>query len=109
MSSLAEVMAEGVKRGRKFTVIEGVAYDITDYIAKHPGGQLIESAVGMDATVLFANHHPFSEKARAVLKQFVVEDVAVAKGECYPRSSFFDELVARLKVHGCTQQQCPRL
>jgi cytochrome b involved in lipid metabolism len=98
MASLAEVMAEGAKRGRKFTVIEGVVYDITDYIAKHPGGQLIESAVGMDSTVLFSNHHPFTEKARQTLKQFEVKDRTVAKGECYPHSSFYDELVARLKV-----------
>ena len=94
----AAILAEGAAKGRKWTIIEGDVYDITDYIPTHPGGQLIESIVGIDGSVLFANHHPFTESPRLVLKKYLLKDVVVPKSECYPRSSFYDEFIRRLKV-----------
>ena len=36
--------------------VQGVVYDITDYIAKHPGGKIIMEGAGKDATNLFSSH-----------------------------------------------------
>jgi cytochrome b involved in lipid metabolism len=34
--------------------IQGIVYDITDYVAKHPGGKIIMEGAGKDATNLFS-------------------------------------------------------
>lgn len=35
--------------------MQGVVYDITNYISKHPGGKIILDGAGKDATGLFSN------------------------------------------------------
>jgi len=39
-------------------VIEGKVYDVTPWVNKHPGGQLIMNGAGRDATPLFISYHP---------------------------------------------------
>jgi len=39
-------------------VIEGKVYDVTPWVSKHPGGQLIMNGAGRDATPLFVSYHP---------------------------------------------------
>jgi len=40
------------------TRIDGKTYDLTDFVAKHPGGaELAILAVGRDATTLFYSYH----------------------------------------------------
>ena len=34
--------------------VQGIVYDITDYVAKHPGGRIIMEGAGKDATNLFS-------------------------------------------------------
>lgn len=34
--------------------VQGIVYDMTDYVAKHPGGKIIMEGAGKDATVLFS-------------------------------------------------------
>ena len=35
--------------------LNGIVYDITDYIKRHPGGIIILEGAGKDGTVLFSN------------------------------------------------------
>lgn len=42
-----------------WVAIEGEVYDITNFISKHPGGEIIVSACGTDATDKF-NNRPIS-------------------------------------------------
>jgi cytochrome b involved in lipid metabolism len=37
--------------------VHGQVYDITKFIKTHPGGQIILTALGRDATILFESHH----------------------------------------------------
>ena len=54
---------------RKLTVINEQVYDITDFLDKHPGGrELINLAVGRDATILFESYHLRSEVSEKWLK-----------------------------------------
>ncbi|ORY55908.1 uncharacterized protein BCR38DRAFT_451860 [Pseudomassariella vexata] len=42
------------KAGRPLILISGIIYDVTDWVAKHPGGKkIIKSAIGKDATAMF--------------------------------------------------------
>ncbi len=58
-----------------WTVIKRNVYDITDWIDKHPGGDIIMKAVGKDATQLFENiGHP--EYVNKILKKMKVGKLA---------------------------------
>lgn len=51
----------------------GVAYDLTPYLDRHPGGRwLLNLAVGRDATALFESYHLRPEVAVAHLKRLPV-------------------------------------
>lgn len=53
--------------GRLLVVIHGELYDLTEFVARHPGGALpLRLASGMDATELFESYHPRGS-AREVL------------------------------------------
>ena len=59
--------------GRLFTVIRGKAYDITDFLKTHPGGEsLLSQAIGRDATSLFESYHLRDEIADQMLKKLPV-------------------------------------
>lgn len=34
--------------------VQGIVYDMTEYVAKHPGGKIIMDGAGKDATALFS-------------------------------------------------------
>lgn len=54
----------------KWTIYRGVAYDLTPYLEKHPGGRwLLNLAVGRDATGLFESYHLRPEVAVARLNR----------------------------------------
>ncbi|CAE7508631.1 fadA [Symbiodinium pilosum] len=70
-----------------WTIIDGQVLAIDGFIPSHPGGRLILSAVGREATDLFRAHHA-SQAAEAALEKWSVGRFAAQK----PRKS--------LKVHG---------
>ena len=37
--------------------VQGIIYDITNYVAKHPGGKIIMDGAGKDATSLYSKLH----------------------------------------------------
>lgn len=47
------------KRKDCWIVLNGKVYNVTDYIKKHPGGDIIFKSVGKDATLVFNQHHPW--------------------------------------------------
>ena len=56
------------KQGPKVVAIDGVVYDITNFIKRHPGGKVIEFYLDQDATDVFQAMHYHSKKAHKVLK-----------------------------------------
>jgi len=71
----------------KWTVYRGVAYDLTPYMARHPGGSwLINLAIGRDCTALFESYHLRPEVSVAHLKRLpVLEGFPI---EAVPRSPY---------------------
>ena len=49
---------EKLKKVMKWTVIEGVVYDITNYIDNHPGGKKILRGIGEESSEMFERYHP---------------------------------------------------
>eukprot|EP00960_Hanusia_phi_P018255 537709-Hanusia_phi.AAC.4 len=45
------------RQGEKLMVIEGIVYDVRDWVHKHPGGKVLLSYVGEDATGPFEAFH----------------------------------------------------
>lgn len=39
-------------------VIRGKVYDVSRYVPKHPGGNMIFMSAGLDSTYLFESYHP---------------------------------------------------
>jgi hypothetical protein len=53
--------------------IHGVAYDLEDYVSRHPGGeQAIRLGQGRDCTALFASYHPFTSQHVRVLQKYQI-------------------------------------
>lgn len=55
-------------------IIDGKVYDVTKYVDYHPGGQLISTWAGRDATDVFVAYH--ENWARTKIKSFYIGDVS---------------------------------
>lgn len=65
-----EVEAHRTK-GNFWTVVDGIVYDLSNYVDDHPGGPMIMNAAGADASVMFHTYHIHDPaKAAAVLRKF---------------------------------------
>jgi len=63
----APTTTEDIRAKRKFIIIRGQTYDVTDF--QHPGGQhMMDLAIGRDATVMFESAHIRDEKPEKFLK-----------------------------------------
>mmetsp|Transcript_11219 Transcript_11219/g.24171 ORF Transcript_11219/g.24171 Transcript_11219/m.24171 type:complete len:511 (+) Transcript_11219:159-1691(+) len=71
----------------KWTVYRGVAYDLTPYLSRHPGGRwLLNLAIGRDCTALFESYHLRPDVAVSMLKRLpVLEGFPV---DAVPRSPY---------------------
>jgi cytochrome b involved in lipid metabolism len=67
----AEELAKHKSFDDAWTCLNGMVYDITHYVPKHPGGDVIKSAFGRDGTKLFNKHHPW------VNFDFILRDCSV--------------------------------
>lgn len=73
-------------RNDAWICVEGRAYDVTEYVERHPGGWLpISNLAGKDVTDAFANYHPASVYEK-LLPSFFVGEI-----EDYKVSSFVTE------------------
>jgi len=55
-------------------------YDVTDYIASHPGGESIVEGCGIDGTFIYDNRpmgsgSPHSDNARALREQYKIGEL----------------------------------
>jgi fatty acid desaturase (delta-4 desaturase) len=82
------------KKKIMWTVIDGVKYDVTDFLERHPGGSdMLMLAVGRDASVMFHSYHRRLNVARAMLRGMKVleednddDDAAQGGGRSRSRS-----------------------
>jgi len=71
MFTLDEVQKHNTKKDA-WTIIENKVYNISSWIPKHPGGEIIMQSLGKDATQLFiANGHP-SYVRKTILPKYYI-------------------------------------
>ena len=69
--TLGEVQKHNTKKDA-WTIIENKVYNISSWIPKHPGGEIIMKALGKDATQLFIEHgHPSYVKKTILPKYYI--------------------------------------
>ena len=82
--------------------VKDTAYDLTDYISKHPGGEeLMLTFAGREATYAFEAYHALSlEVAREKLRHFAVAKVIDSEFQRYPaKDTLYDELRTKVKAY----------
>lgn len=69
-------VAVHAKRDDAWICVEGLVYDITQFVEKHPGGWLpISNLAGKDVTDAFANYHPAAVYEK-LLPSYLIGEVA---------------------------------
>lgn len=73
--------------------INGLVYDITSFVDKHPGGrELLLLCTGRDATDLFNSYHPFTDLPKQVLKKYHIGSLTTYEHPIYkPDTGFYKE------------------
>ena len=64
-------LQDHVTRNSCWICVDGFVYDVTEWLPKHPGGELvIINAAGLDVTDIFNAYHP--SQVRRMLKQYMI-------------------------------------
>jgi cytochrome b involved in lipid metabolism len=71
MFTLDEVQKHNTKKDA-WTIIENKVYNISSWIPKHPGGEIIMQALGKDATQLFLNNTHPSYVRKTILPKYYI-------------------------------------
>mmetsp|Transcript_120153 Transcript_120153/g.340071 ORF Transcript_120153/g.340071 Transcript_120153/m.340071 type:complete len:549 (+) Transcript_120153:61-1707(+) len=94
-------MAEVAKHNTRddlWIIVDGRVYDVTNYVSKHPGGDLpIEDMAGKDCTDVFANYHA-ARVYKHMLPPYLVGEVS--DFVVYPHVTDFREIRQELLRRG---------
>jgi cytochrome b involved in lipid metabolism len=77
-------------------IVHGKKFDLTDFVAKHPGGaHSISFGRGRECTALVEQYHPFSDKVWNVLRKYEVKEEGddESSDEAWPpKDPFYEDL-----------------
>ena len=89
-----EEVAKHRIRGDFWTIVDGSVYDLSNFVAHHPGGSLILSGGGTDSTVLYHTYHFQSRKrVDAVLAKYKIGEY---NGTICKMGAFYEKLTERV-------------
>lgn len=60
------------KKNDAWVIYKNNVYDITDWIPKHPGGNIILKGIGKKIDKLFITFHNHSDNAKDIMKQYKI-------------------------------------
>ncbi len=106
--TLDELSRHDGRGGSYWIELYDEVYDVSDFVPRHPGGELLELAAGRRATTLFESYHPgpaLERARRALAKQARhVGTLEPAAREAYGDPAFFDavrtDVDAALRARG---------
>ena len=84
----------------KEMIINGVVYDVSGFIKRHPGGSVIKFQLGTDASDAFRAFHMRSAKANKMLRSLPSREVASADAADDALSRDFEALRSELLAEG---------
>jgi len=90
-----EEVHEHNKRDDCWMVIKGKVYDVTSWVEKHPGGDLIMTGAGRDATPFFISYHP--TKVFPILSKYEIGSVKEYKPFYQWDSEFYSVMKRRVE------------
>jgi len=79
-------------------VVKGKVYDVTSWVPHHPGGDLILSGAGREATALFLSYHPLHVE-KMIAKYEIGEVENYNPYYRWDDSDFFPKLKRRVETH----------
>lgn len=89
---------------KKSWTIHGRKYDLSSFVSSHPGGpHYIQMFQGLDCTVAFEQHHPFTTKHYKILSKYLTKEELDDnnRGLGSPsRGRFHEELIRVIKEGG---------
>lgn len=88
-----------------WVVVEGKVHDVTEWVSKHPGGNLIALGAGREATALVYSYHPSS--VFEILKKYYIGEVEEYENYYTYDSKFYRTLKARVQAY-ITKQHLTR-
>jgi len=56
----------------KLIFIDGIWYDVTEFVKTHPGGSVINHYIGQDASTVYKEMHRRSKKSKIILKKLPI-------------------------------------
>lgn len=77
--TMEDVRKHRTKETGIWLAISGRVYDITSFVDRHPGGRIIETAYGRDASVLFETHHNLIDDPSGIVKTLQKYQIGVIK------------------------------
>jgi len=83
----------------KEMIINGMVYDVSAFMKRHPGGSIIKLSLGSDATDTYNNFHVRSKKADKMLRSLPKREVDASYVED-PLTKDFQKLYADLMEEG---------
>jgi fatty acid desaturase len=98
-------------------VIHGKVYDTTQFLSRHPGGDMLLIAAGRHSTELFLSHHPSSViDNKSLLEKYYIGDVDDVQPVLYDEASqtdFYPTMRKRveqyLKENNLPARDCPTM
>jgi hypothetical protein len=64
-------------KGRPFWIVDGRAYDFTEWMGRHPGGSMwFTQTVGRDISALLHTYHPEPARLQKILAKYEIEEPA---------------------------------
>lgn len=95
MAPLIRDCAHPSVKEKLYTIIDNKAYDITDFVHEHPGGAVIMTQLGVDATDAFQCFHPAS--TQEILSDYYDEQLTKRLGLTSKDDSQFLKDIRALK------------
>eukprot|EP01060_Flectonema_neradi_P036128 TRINITY_DN6873_c4_g1_i1.p1 TRINITY_DN6873_c4_g1~~TRINITY_DN6873_c4_g1_i1.p1 ORF type:complete len:472 (+),score=75.60 TRINITY_DN6873_c4_g1_i1:81-1496(+) len=89
-------------KGDCWIIVDDIAYDLTGYVDKHPGGsELMLTFAGREATYAFRTYHALSKEiAEEKLRYFAIAKVIDSEFPTYPKETpLYDDLVPAVKAY----------
>ena len=66
-------------RGRPFWIVDGHAYDFTDWMSRHPAARVVQQTQGRDISALLHTYHREPARLQKILAKYEIKESSGAR------------------------------